>query len=421
MQVESAVKEDIGNRSSTYFRHLLAPYLSELEGSSRLAPETVAAIGEAIADSAAEFNLVAAKIWATDGRILFDTDPRLLSAKFPVTEGLAEGVEGEVAVEFDDGPGHHESRPGQKVLEVYVPLRRSPATPVLAVAELYYDTTALLALLQWTRRLTWLIIAVVFTAVAAGIYAIVAHGDAVIDRQRAELGDKVARLTQLLDHNQTLRRRIQTASSLSAENSELHLRRIGADLHDGIGQLLTISLLKLEQLFPEDRPRNHDYHILRDMLDEAMAEVRAMVSGLTLPQITEKSLADAITLVVLKHCHRTSTTVDFTIAGDLGKVSNSVKLAICRMVQEGLNNAFKHAGGKGQSVTVEARGQFIVLTIRDSGPGLVPRYKTARWQPLGLAGLRNRIISLGGDLSIDSAPGKGVTMTAHFPKDIRGV
>lgn len=417
LRVEAAVKDDIGARSNAYFRNFFAPYLPELERDGGLSNETVVTIRQAIAASATGFNLVSAKIWDLEGRILFDTDPRLMSARFPVTDGLAEGVTGRVAVEFDEAPRHHSNHPGQELLEVYVPLRLDAGAPVLAVAELYFDTTAMLAMLEWTRRLTWMVVGVVSAAVVAGIYLIVARGDSVIDCQKVALKEKVAELTRLLDHNQALRLRIQNASSLSAENSELHLRRIGADLHDGIGQLLTISLLKLEQLFPDDAARSRDYHVLRDMLDEAMAEVRAMVSGLTLPHILEKSLADAVALVVLKHRHRTLTEVDCTIAENLAQVGNSVKLAICRMVQEGLNNAFKHAAGAGQSVTLQGQGEFVVLTVSDTGPGLMSHPGNAKWQPLGLIGLRHRIISLGGDLSISGAPGKGVTLTGYFPRD----
>ncbi|WP_158248131.1 sensor histidine kinase [Paracoccus sp. SY] len=304
------------------------------------------------------------------------------------------------------------------MLEVYVPLRRQAGGPVLAVAGLYYDRTSLLAMFQENRRLTWLIDAMVLAVIALGIHAIVAQGDSVIDRQRAELKEQVERLTQLLDHNKALRLRIQKASSLSAENAELHLRRIGADLHDGIGQLLTISLLKLDQLFPGDQAGSRDYIILREMLEEAMAEVRAMVSGLSLPHMMEKGLAEAIGLVVLKHRHRTSSTVDCMIEPDLTEVGNPVKLAICRMVQEGLNNAYKHAGGKGQSVTVRREGRFAVVTVSDEGPGMQPQAASNEMQQLGLAGLRNRIISLGGNLSVGSVPGKGVTLTGHFPTDV---
>ncbi|MDQ1901637.1 ATP-binding protein [Paracoccus sp. WLY502] len=417
-RVEAAVKEDIGNRNSVYFRYFFADYLSELERSDSFSAATTQAIGQEIDALAEDLNLIAAKIWTTDGRILFDTDPSLISRQFPVTEGLAKAVGGTVAVEFENGSGDHGNYPGQKTLEVYVPLRRHADGPVLAVAELYYDRTSLLATFQGTRRLTWMIDAVVLAVVALGIYPIVAQGDNVIDRQRAELKEKVERLTQLLEHNKALRLRIQKASSLSAENAELHLRRIGADLHDGIGQLLTISLLKLDQLFPGDQARSRDYVILREMLEEAMGEVRAMVSGLSLPHMMEKGLTDAIGLVILKHRHRTSTTVDCMIEPDLNEVSNPVKLAICRMVQEGLNNAYKHAGGKGQSVTVRGEGGFVVVTISDEGPGMQPHAVSNDMQQLGLTGLRNRIISLGGSLSVDSVPGKGVTLTGYFPTDV---
>ena len=417
-RVEAAVKEDIGNRSSVYFKQFFWDYLPELERSGSFSAATVEAIGQAIAAPAADLNLVAAKIWTPEGRIIFDTDPSLISEQFPVTKGLAEAVGGTVAVEFDNGLGDHSIYPGQKMLEVYVPLRRQAEGPVHAVAELYYDTTSLLAMFQWVRSRTWMIVAVVLAVIALGIHAIVAQGDTVIDRQRSELKEKVERLTQLLDHNQALRLRLQKASSLSAENSELHLRRIGADLHDGIGQLLTISLLKLDQLFPGDQARSRDYHILHEMLEEAMGEVRAMVSGLSLPHMMEKGLADAIGLVVRKNRHRTSTTVDCMIEPDLKEVGNPVKLAICRMVQEGLNNAYKHAGGKGQSVTVCREGRFVVVTISDEGPGMQPHAVSNEMQQLGLIGLRNRIISLGGNLSVNSVPGKGVTLTGYFPTDV---
>lgn len=418
LRVEAAVKQDIGHRSSAYFRQLFAPYLPDLEQDGRLSEATIAAIGQAVADSAAELNLLAAKIWGPDGRILLDTGPHAASSRFSVTEGLARAVAGTVAVEFDSGSGGHSAYPGQKVLEVYVPLRAGAAGPVLAVGELYYDTTSILAMFQWTRRLTWIVVAVILVAIVAGIHVIVSQGDVVIERQKAELRAKVDKLTRLLEHNRALRLGIQHASSLSAENAELHLRRIGADLHDGIGQLLTISLLKLEELFPCEDHRPRDYGILREMLEEAMTEVRAMVSGLTLPHILEKGLADAVHMVVLKHRHRTSTAVDCTIQPDMDEVGNPVKLAICRMVQEGLNNAFKHAGGKGQSVTIRREGQFVVVSVSDEGPGIRPDAPSKGVQQLGLTGLRNRIISLGGKLNIDSAAGRGVTLTGYFPTDL---
>ena len=110
--------------------------------------------------------------------------------------------------------------------------------------------------------------------------------------------------------------------------------------------------------------------------------------------------------------------MDCMIEPDLKEVGNPVKLAICRMVQEGLNNAYKHAGGKGQSVTVCREGRFVVVTISDEGPGMQPHAVSNEMQQLGLIGLRNRIISLGGNLSVKSVPGKGVTLTGYFPTDV---
>jgi signal transduction histidine kinase len=89
-------------------------------------------------------------------------------------------------------------------------------------------------------------------------------------------------------------------------------------------------------------------------------------------------------------------------------------MCLYRFTQEGLNNAFRHAGGKGQTVRAICNDEHIEIEVSDAGPGFDPNRKPADKYGLGLAGLRERIESLGGTLYIRSQPGGGARLTARF-------
>ncbi|TKB24966.1 MAG: sensor histidine kinase, partial [Mesorhizobium sp.] len=83
------------------------------------------------------------------------------------------------------------------------------------------------------------------------------------------------------------------------------------------------------------------------------------------------------------------------------ELGTSEKISIYRFVQEGLNNAFRHGKGKGQQVRATMKGGKLLVEVQDTGPGFNP----ARSEGLGLAGLRERIESIGGQFETLSGPG----------------
>jgi signal transduction histidine kinase len=100
-----------------------------------------------------------------------------------------------------------------------------------------------------------------------------------------------------------------------------------------------------------------------------------------------------------------------------GDLALPVTICLYRIVQEGLNNAFHHGKAIGQRVEVWADTQSIVITVSDSGPGLVennhqnPRSRTG----LGIAGLRNRVEALYGTFEVISQRGIGTQIRAKLP------
>lgn len=97
------------------------------------------------------------------------------------------------------------------------------------------------------------------------------------------------------------------------------------------------------------------------------------------------------------------------------QASLSVKITLYRVVQEALNNAYRHAAGAGQRVEARGLPGQIAIDISDQGPGFGPEQHEPPEEHLGIVGMRERVESLGGRFRIESAPGRGVRITAVLP------
>jgi signal transduction histidine kinase len=300
-------------------------------------------------------------------------------------------------------------------LEIYVPIRHTETQDIIAVSEFYEAATDLERELARAKLESWIVTALVSFSIIAGLYSIVAKGSKTIETQRASLAHRIALLSDLLQQNEQLRQRVQHASRRSAEDAEHHLRRLGSDLHDGPAQLLALALLKLDQLLGDTAARREDRASVRNVLNDAMSEIRNISAGLALPEIEPLSLTDALTLVVAEHELRTSTSVSCIIPNTSIELSHPTKLCLCRFVQEALSNAFRHAGGVGQSLTATWSDKIIEIEVLDRGPGfeLTP-HREKRRRALGLIGIRNRLESLGGHLIVNTKPGEGTRLTASL-------
>jgi signal transduction histidine kinase len=242
----------------------------------------------------------------------------------------------------------------------------------------------------------------------------VAHSGRIIDRQRLALIERVSQLSELLHQNHLLKERIERAARKATEDNERFLRRVGYDLHDGVAQLISLALLRLDKITgtPQERGNLHNIH---KALSDALGDIRNICKGLLLPEVRSMTLKDALLFMIRSHERRTGTTIDCTIAELPEQAPEFIKVALCRFIQESLNNAFKHAGGQGQRISIVWDGVHIEVEVADEGPGMCGADAGMREPGLGLAGLRDRIESIGGDVMITSAPDAGTRITASLP------
>jgi signal transduction histidine kinase len=151
-------------------------------------------------------------------------------------------------------------------------------------------------------------------------------------------------------------------------------------------------VLRLEALADADT----ELGAVKGAVQDALAEIRAISTGLRLPELGDLPLEHVIGRAVRDHGRRSGTPVDLLVSDLPDQVPLPVKIAAFRALQEALSNATRH--GKGAQVTVKAcvRREQLCLTVTDRGPGFVAS-AAADKGGLGLASMRERAAHPGPD------------------------
>jgi signal transduction histidine kinase len=220
----------------------------------------------------------------------------------------------------------------------------------------------------------------------------------------------------LLEMNERLRASLLETSEMAAETHEKILQKIGGELHDGPAQLLTYTLLQLDRLTPvaalaREQMITVDLEKFRRVLSDTLCEVRAISTGLSLPELATTSIDETITLAIRRHEELTGAKVQLTLHAMPRVISLNQKICTYRFIQEALANSTKHAHAKTHRVDARGGAQ-IQICVQDDGDGFTPEKSNGRG--LGLTGMRARLQALGGRLEVQSAPGQGARVTASF-------
>lgn len=396
---------------------LVGPAAQELAASPRLSPDAKAKLDELLSEAPFKDRFPYLEIWTPDGVVAYSNAPQIIGKRFKSPEGLKLALNGEVAATFADlAAAEHVIRGiGTRYLEVYSPVRQDTSGRIIAVAEIHEQTEQLHRELGKLKLNSWAVVSLVTLAIMAGLFGIVHHGSRTIEAQRAALARRVVEVEDISRHNRLLKERSQRASARVTELNEQFIRALGADLHDGPAQLIGFSILKIEEVRRSANAAATE-KLLRTMqsaLDEAMREIRSVAKGLLVPEIAALSLDHVIWQAVSAHEARTSTPVSMKTAAVLAPVSDAVKICVFRFVQEGLNNAFRHGGGVGQEVGNRIDGFALSVWVLDRGSRTGEAPDSGTSGRMGLYGLRERVESLGGNLTMhaDAAGGTRIRMT----------
>ncbi|WP_350601006.1 histidine kinase [Pseudomonas sp. 65/3-MNA-CIBAN-0223] len=418
-RIERAAVQSAAEAGAHYMEAFLEPYVQEMSRDNGLSPTSVESLDRLMDSRSLRRHIVSIKIWRADGTVVYSTDKSITNRKFPMDE-IAEALKGNVVTDLEDldqEENEFERKLNVPLYEIYAPLREFNTGKIIAVGEFYEMATSLEQEINRIRQQVWMVVGAATLAMLTLLFFLVRRGDQIIQRQQVALRLRLLEQTRLHISNAALQRKMTTATQEFSRINELTLRRIGADLHDGPAQLMTLILIRLDDLAENCTDIDQEsLETIRGAATDALREVRDLSRGLALPEINDLSLPEELQLVAQRHEQRTGTKVKLSL-GPLPEVTSlPLKLCLYRFVQEALNNAYRHAQGRGQAINADYIDGLLYISVRDSGPGMAAGamvVETAGRTRLGLAGLRYRVESLGGLFSIESSSA-GTSVNAQF-------
>ena len=221
--------------------------------------------------------------------------------------------------------------------------------------------------------------------------------------------------------------RLKALASQLTLVEEKERRRIAADLHDHVGQLLAFSRIRLataRKSITESQPAALLDDISQDLL-QAVQETRNLMFDLSSPSMNEMGLAAAISEWLEEQAEKRYGLVTEFIADDQKMpLNDDMRIMLYRNVRELLTNVVKHAQAKKVSVRVEHDDDSVKIVVQDDGVGFDPDAvsQTSKGsESFGLFSIKERMTDLGGSLEIMSEPGKGckATLTAPLGKGLK--
>lgn len=215
-------------------------------------------------------------------------------------------------------------------------------------------------------------------------------------------------------------RKLRSASIILGQEEER--KRIAADLHDGLGQLLTLLKLKFEQIDVAhlDKKEALAYGEVNGLIKDTIQEVRNISFNLMPAVLSDFGIGPALKLLCQQASNSSKIEISFTEDNRFTKrIDKNIEVGIYRIAQEAINNAIKYSKCTNIEVAVEQKQEFLFLSIKDNGIGFLKKAsktkkKTENAQN-GISNMEERAELLNGSVSITSKLGKGTNVVLKIP------
>ncbi|RDC63195.1 CheR family methyltransferase [Adhaeribacter pallidiroseus] len=196
------------------------------------------------------------------------------------------------------------------------------------------------------------------------------------------------------------------------ETQETERKRISESLHNGLGQLLYATKLKIADLQLESAHNKELKRVVDDLLDDAIKETRQLSFEL-MPSILRDFGLEAALGEICKRVSSSKLQVQCEVIGLKERLDDVLETALFRISQELLNNILKHAQATEANIQVVKQKSKLVLRVEDNGEGF--EVQKVGLGGLGLSSIRNRLVLVDGSMNIDSEPGQGSRFTIIIP------
>ena len=211
---------------------------------------------------------------------------------------------------------------------------------------------------------------------------------------------------------------LQELGAAAHMTREQEKSRIARELHDELGQLLT--MLQMDVAWCKERQPRGDAPFgakldrMESLLKSTIAATRRIASDLRPLMLDDLGLVPSIEWLVENFAQRTGIACELSIGDRDLNLSREHATAIFRIIQESLTNVAKHAQATHADITIETENHALVVRIEDDGVGFAPG-APRKPHSFGLFGLRERASLMGGEASIASASGQGTRIEVRLP------
>lgn len=202
---------------------------------------------------------------------------------------------------------------------------------------------------------------------------------------------------------------------------ELERRDIARQLHDQLGQTLTVARLLVESTLDqiEDKDASAVLREAMEALESGMKETRALTGMLRPPMLDDLGLVPTLRWLVDRSVSASGIEAVLDLPPDPGPLASEIDVAAYRIAQEAIDNALRHGEPRRLRVRLRIRDRVLTLTVDDDGRGFDPDHVLEVLVPFGrsgLLGIRERAEALGGGVRIRSRPGQGTVVRAILPR-----
>jgi len=208
---------------------------------------------------------------------------------------------------------------------------------------------------------------------------------------------------------------LSTKAVIAAEENER--RRIAADLHDGVGQMMSAAKMNLSAFeneipFSNDQQKNAFEKVIA-LVDESCKEVRSVSHQMMPNALLKSGLASAVKEFIDKIDSRVLK-INLYTEGLNERLETNTETVLYRIIQECVNNVIKHSGANQLDISLIRDEDGIAATIEDNGKGFDTGDKQ-KFEGIGLKNITTRIQFLKGTVDFDSTAGKGTLVAVHVP------
>ena len=242
----------------------------------------------------------------------------------------------------------------------------------------------------------------------------------------AELGQRLAHWRAIAaELKEEAQRRAKTELSQvlqsTVDDQEAERKRIARELHDSLGQTLTLLQLGLDELghsLPEGEKFGLQIKGLKKLANGLCSEVNRLAWEIRPTALDDLGLETAIRHLVETWSERLNLQFDVRLALNDRRLEPAVETTLYRALQEAITNIARHAEATRAAVLLEANEKEVSMIVEDDGRGFSANEATPGDKApkrLGLLGIRERLSLVSGTLEVESAPGRGCTLYIRVP------